>query len=254
MPAFNRLKPSPAETLRLIARYRETGDMAARDAVAEAYLYIAEIIARRFSGRGVDYDDLYQVAALALVRALERFDPARGVQFDSYATPAMVGEVRNYFRDKSRLIRPARGSAEALRRVARLTAELTQSLGRSPRVDELAEAAGLGEAGVLELLEMSAPPVSLNQTPSEDDAGDLLNIFGTEETGFSAFETRDMLARALAQLTERERQVVQLRFFENLSQREAAGRLNISQMTVSRAEQSALRALRALITDERQDG
>ena len=107
---------------------------------------------------------------------------------------------------------------------------------------------------MLELLEMSAPPVSLNQTPSEDDASDLLNIFGTEETGFSAFETRDMLARALAQLTERERQVVQLRFFENLSQREAAGRLNISQMTVSRAEQSALRALRALITDERQDG
>ena len=139
--------------------------------------------------------------------------------------------------------------AEALRRVARLTAELTQSLGHSPRVDELAEAAGLGEAEVLELLEMSAPPVSLNQTPSEDDASDLLNIFGTEETGFSAFETRDMLARALAQLTERERQVVQLRFFENLSQREAAGRL-----TVSRAEQSALRALRALITDERQDG
>ncbi len=254
MPAYNRMKLSPGETLRLIARYHSSGDMAARDAVAEAYLYIAEIIARRFSGRGVDYDDLYQVAALALVRALDRFDPARGVQFDSYATPAMVGEVRNYFRDKSRLIRAPRGSAEALRRVSRLTGELTQSLGRSPRIDELAEAAGMNEDEVLELLEMSAPPVSLNQTPEEDETADLLNLFGAEETGFSAFETRDMFARALAKLSEREQQVVRLRFFENLSQREAAERLNISQMTVSRAEKSALKALRALISDERQDG
>ena len=157
------MKLSPGETLRLIARYHSSGDMAARDAVAEAYLYIAEIIARRFSGRGVDYDDLYQVAALALVRALDRFDPARGVQFDSYATPAMVGEVRNYFRDKSRLIRAPRGSAEALRRVSRLTGELTQSLGRSPRIDELAEAAGMNEDEVLELLEMSAPPPLLQR-------------------------------------------------------------------------------------------
>ena len=240
-----------SETLRLIGRYRETGDKALRDEVVEGHLYIARIIARRFSGRGVDYDDLYQVAALALVKALERFDPGRGVQFDSFVTPAMVGEVKNYFRDKSRLIRPPRGSLETARRLSRLIAELTQALGRSPRVDELAEAASLREDEVLEALETAAPIASLNEETQEGDGSGLYTLPGAEETGYSDFEKRDMLERALAELPEDEREILRLRYFENLPQRAVAGRLGISQMTVSRRERNALGALRKLINNER---
>ena len=239
------------ETLRLITRYRETGEKALRDAIVEGHLYIAQIIARRFSGRGVDYDDLYQVAALALVKALERFDPSRGVQFDSFVTPAMVGEVKNYFRDKSRLIRPPRGSLETARRVSRTLSALTQTLGRSPRIDELAEAAGLREDEVLEALELSAPLLSLNETPDGDEGHELYNLLGAEDAGFSGFEKRDDLNRALAMLPEREREVIRLRYFENLPQRAVAERLNVSQMTVSRAERAALEALKKLINNER---
>ena len=253
MSAENRKQLTMDETLRLIADYRETGNRAARDAVVEGYLYIAEIIARRFAGRGVDYDDLYQVAALALVKALERFDPARGIQLDSFVTPTMVGEVKNYFRDKSRLIKPPRGSSEVIGRIAKATAELTQALGRSPRVDELAQATGIGEDEVLEALELSAPLLSLNRTGEADDGdgAELFNLFGTEEAGFSEFEKRDMISRALGTLEAREQQVVQLRYYENLSQREVAQRLNVSQMTVSRTEKRALEALRAQINHER---
>ena len=239
------------ETLRLVTRYRETGDKAARDAVVEGHLYIAQIIARRFSGRGVDYDDLYQVAALALVKALERFDPSRGVRFDSFVTPAMVGEVKNYFRDKSRLIRPPRGSLEIAARVSGLTAALTQTLGRSPRVDELAEAANLREDEVLEALELRAPIASLNETLTDNEGSELYNLLGAEDAGFSDFEKRDAIERALAALPERDRNLVRLRYFENLPQRAVAERLNVSQMTVSRAEKAALGALKKLINNER---
>ena len=116
----------------LLREYATTGNTAIRDRVVEAYLYIASIIARRFSGRGVDYDDLYQVASLSLLKSIERFDPDRGVKFASFVTPTMVGEVKNYFRDRSRLIRLPRRGSELVRTVEAARDDLQVELQRQP--------------------------------------------------------------------------------------------------------------------------
>ena len=235
---------SPEETARQIRLYAETGDAAHRDRAVEGCLYIAEIIARKFSGRGVDFDDLFQVAALALTRAAERFDPGRGIQFATFATPSMVGEVKNYFRDKSRLIRTSRRGGELQRLVSAAREELTLELGRAPRVDELAERTRLTEDDVLEAIESaSMQPVSLDAEPPAGEQS-VAETLGAEERGFLEFENADLLRRSMAALTEKQREVIELRFFENLSQREAAQRLGVSQMSISRTERGALEAMR----------
>lgn len=242
--------PQP-EIERLLLLYAQTQRPEYRDQVIEAHLYIAEIIARKFSGRGVDFDDLFQVASMALVRAAGRFDLTRGIQFSSFVTPAMVGEVKNYFRDKSRSIRPPRRTAELARLVERAREELTQSLCRVPRVDELAEATALTEDEVLEGLEAAASqPVSLDMNTTDDDEQlTLAHAIGSEEKGYSEFETSDMLKRGMERLSEKQREVIVLRFFENLSQREVAERLGVSQMTISRTERSALEQLRTAVVE-----
>ena len=229
---------------RLLGLYAETGDAAYRDRAVEGCLYIAEIVAKKFSGRGVDYDDLFQVAALALTRAAERYDAGRGIRFATFATPSMVGEVKNYFRDKARLIRPPRRGMELLRLVESAREALTGELGRAPRLDELAERAGLSEDDVLEALEAAAmQPVSLDETPPEGERS-AAETLGAEEPGFLDIENADLLRRSMEQLTDKQRGVIELRFFENLSQREAAQRLGVSQMSVSRTERSALEQMR----------
>lgn len=240
------IKLPPDETQRLLGLYAQTGDAQYRDRVVEAHLYIAQIIARRFSGRGVDYDDLFQVAALALTKALERYNPDRGIQFASFVTPAMVGEVKNYFRDRSRAIRPPRRATELARMVETARDELIQRLGRAPRVDELAVEAGLTEDEVLEGLEAACvQPVSLDQqTEGEDAETALSGVLGAEEKGFADFETADLLRRSMDALTPQQREVIRLRYFENLSQREVALRTGVSQMTVSRTERGALERMR----------
>lgn len=244
----------PGEEIeRLLALWNQTRRPEVRDRLVEAHLYIAEIIARKFSGRGVDYDDLYQVASLALFKAIGRYDPTRGIQLSSFVTPAMVGEVKNYFRDKSRTIRPPRRSAELIRLVDSAREQLTQKLQRSPRVDEIAEHANLTEDEVLEGLEAaSMQPVSLDQQTAEDEDNlTLTHAIGTEEKGFSEFENADLLQRGMRTLSEKQQEVIRLRFFENLSQREVAERTGVSQMSVSRTERSALEQLRrAVLSDE----
>ena len=244
----------PADEIeRLLALWHQTRQPEIRDRLVEAHLYIAEIIARKFSGRGVDYDDLYQVASLALFKAIGRFDPSRGIQLSSFVTPAMVGEVKNYFRDKSRTIRPPRRSAELIRLVDSAREQLTQKLQRSPRVDEIAEHANLSEDEVLEGLEASSmQPVSLDQQSMEDEDNlTLTHAIGAEEKGFSEFENADLLQRGMRTLSEKQQEVIRLRFFENLSQREVAERTGVSQMSVSRTERSALEQLRrAVLSDE----
>ena len=240
------------EIKRLLRLWNETHLPEYRDRLVEAHLYIAEIIARKFSGRGVDYDDLYQVASLALFKAIGRYDPERGIQLSSFVTPGMVGEVKNYFREKSRTIRPPRRSTELIRLVESARQELTQQLSRSPRVDEIAVHANLTEDEVLEGLEAaSMQPVSLDQqTVDEDEDLTLRQAIGTEEKGYSEFENADLLRRSMDQLTPKQQEVIRLRFFENLSQREVAQRTGVSQMSVSRTERSALERLRQLVTSD----
>lgn len=237
---------APAELERLLACYAAKRDAHCRDRIIEAHLYIAEIVARKFSGKGVDYDDLYQVAAMALLKALDRFEQNRGVKFASFVTPAMVGEVKNYFRDRSRMVRLPRRSAELMRRVNQEKEALYQELGRYPRVDELSERLNMPEDDVIEALEAAASqPVSLDmQTTDDDEDFTLSSVLGVQEGGFADFEQTDMLRRGLAALGEDLKEIVRMRYFENLSQREVAAKIGVSQMWVSRAEKRALEQLR----------
>lgn len=237
----------------LLAQYAQSRAPDLRDAIVEAYLYIAEIVARRFSGRGVDYDDLYQVAALALVKGIDRFDVDKGIKFASFITPTMVGEVRNYFRDRSRTIRLPRRSAQMARELREARARLEQQLGRSPKVDELAEAMGVSEADVLEALELgnAMSLASLDAQVAEEDSETPLSSFlGFSDPGYSDFEQNDMLKRAMSALDDRQRAVITARFFEGRSQREVAAQLDISQMTVSRIERQALKRLKEQMTEQ----
>ena len=240
----------PPETLEeLLAEYRRTGDPSARDRIVEAHLYIAEIIARRFSGRGVDHDDLYQVAALALVRALERYDPARGVRFPTFVTPNMVGEVRNYFRDRARALRLPRRGVQLAREIEQARDRLAQTLGRMPRADELAEAMNVPEDHILEALETAGLTLISMDAPMDEDQS-LERYLGIEDRGYADFEGRDALDRALDTLSPRRREIIRLRYFDNLSQRETAARVGVSQMTISREERLALNQMKAALDGE----
>lgn len=226
----------------LVARYIHSRDPDLRDEVVRAYLPAARSVARKFAGRGVDEDDLFQVASLAMVKALDRFDPEKGVKFVSYVIPSMVGEVRNYFRDSARLIRLPRRGVQLAAQVNRARGELEQALERSPRADEIADRLNVRLEDVLEALEIyNHRTISLD---SEDEETPIENFVGAEDAALEAFETSEQLAGAMSALSERERSVIRMRFFENLSQRQIAERLNLSQMTVSRVERQALDALK----------
>lgn len=239
----------PAEEL--LAQYARTHSPALREQIVTAHLSVAKLIARKFSGRGVEYDDLFQVASMALFKAIDRFDPDKGIKFVTFITPTMVGEVKNYFRDRSRAIRLPRRGVELAAKLRTARAELEQQLGRSPRLDELADYMDLDEATVLEALEMSSAgtPVSLDtQINEEEDDSPLSKFLGFSDAGYAEFERNDMLSRAMAALDDRQKDVIRLRYIENLSQREVAQRLNLSQMTISRTERQALLALKELIS------
>lgn len=243
----------PVNAELLLREYFATGNPALRDKVVEAYLYIAAIIAKRFSGRGVEYDDLYQVASLALFKAIERFEPERGIKFASFVTPTMVGEVKNYFRDRSRMIRLPRRSGELLRLVDQAREEFINEFHRQPTSLELAERLDISEESVLEALEMraAASPVSLDTMPTdEDETAPLSTFLGVEETGYTDFERADLLNRAMAALDDRQKTVIRMRYFEGKGQREVAEKIGVSQMSVSRAERRALQLMRTALSEE----
>lgn len=229
----------------LAAEYARRRSPELRDAATEAYLPAARSVARRFAGRGVEEDDLFQVASLAMVKALERFDPEKGVRFISFAVPSMVGEVRNYFRDSARLIRLPRRGVQLSVQAAKARSELEQELGRSPRADELAERLQASLDDVLQALEISGHRMlSLDSGSDAEEEAPLESFLGEMDASMEAFERDEQIQSAMNALDERQREVIRLRFFEGLSQRQTAERLGLSQMTVSRIERQALDALK----------
>lgn len=225
-------------------------DIALRDRVFEAYLPLAGMIARKFSGRGVDYDDLYQVGAMALFKALERFDADKGVKFVTFATPTVVGEIKNFFRDRSRLINLPRRSGMLMKKIEQAKEALIQELHRTPTAQELADYMGESIETILEMIEMrgALTPVSLDMAASdEDEAFNLHAVLGIEEGGYQGVEMRDMIARAFKQMTDTERTIITERFINNRSQRDVAQMLGVSQMTVSRNEKKAIDRFKELI-------
>jgi len=236
----------------LMRQYCETRDLALRNQLAENYIYIAQIVARRFSGRGVDYDDLYQVASLALIRALERYDCGQGVRFPSYATPVLVGEVKNYFRDRYTLIRMPRRHQEMARALDMARDELTRSLGRAPTVHETALEAGMALEVALDVMESQTAsfPRSLDAAADAEGEGGIGYTLGADDDNYSKVEEQDMLVRLISTLSGSEKALIRQRFFDGRSQREVAARLGVSQMHVSRLERKLIERMRKAVTSQ----
>ncbi len=226
----------------LFQRYRETGDRELRNQLAEKYLYIAAILAKKFVGRGVEYDDLYQVASLALLKGIDRFDERKGLKFSTYITPTITGEIKNYFRDRSRLIHLPRKISELRASVHAAAEELTRELGKKPTAKEIADRLGVSEEDVL-LSAEAGGVVSLDR-PAEDGDMNFYDVIPDSEDVFEKIDTHDAVSTALADLTETEKKLVACRFGEELSQAETARRMGVSQMYVSRMERKILEKLR----------
>lgn len=224
--------------------YAQNKNQDTLDRAITAALPLSYAIAARFSGRGIETEDLRQVAAMALVSALNSFDPGRGLRFTTYVTPTITGKVRNHIRDKAQLLRTPRGLREQGVLLDRAYDAMTQSLHRDPTVNELAENLGWDPDRVLRVQNMreKAQVASLD---APDDAGILLQD-KVRDTGdaYEAFESLEDLRRAMRVLSSSERRVLALRFQGQLSQQETAKRLGMTQMQVSRMERRVLKTLR----------
>jgi RNA polymerase sigma-B factor len=236
----------------LLRRYHEEGDLAAREQLIEQYMSLVRSLARRYSYRGEQHDDLVQIGAIGLIKAIDRFDVDRGVELTTYATPNIIGEIKRHFRDKGWSVRVPRGLQELNVKLSKLIEELTVQLGRSPTIPELAKAAGAEEELVVEALESGRAYSSVSLSGGQDDEGDLdpLESLGAEEPQYEVSEDRAVLAPGFRVLDERERTILHLRFFKGLTQSQIAQQVGISQMHVSRLIRRALEKIREEIGTE----
>ena len=239
------------EVKRLFRELRESEDPEIRTRLIESHLGLVEYLARRFSGRGEPLDDLVQVATIGLVKAVDRFDPDRNVEFSTYATPTIVGELKRHFRDKGWAVRVPRRLQELNLRVGPVIAKLSQELQHSPTVAEIAAAAGATQDEVLEALDSAHAYslISLDAGTNEEGLSYHEQI-GDLDEALEALEDRVSVAPLLRQLPPRERRMLHLRFFKGLTQSEIAEELGISQMHVSRLLAKTLATLRAGLKDE----
>jgi len=235
------------ELRRKFYAYAQSGDRGLRDDLVTAHMGLAEYLARRFTNRGEPLDDLVQVASLGLLKAVDRFDPERGLEFSTYATPTIVGELKRHFRDKGWAVRVPRRVQELHLRLGSVISVLSQELGRSPTIGEIAHAAGVSEEEVLEAIEAGHAYrfTSLDAPSGTEDEPSLAAELGAEDQGLIDSEHRVALSPLIARFPARERMILHLRFFEGMTQSEIAGRLGISQMHVSRLLARALTQLRS---------
>ncbi len=233
-----------ADTHRKFARYVQRRDPAIRDELVTMHLGLAHQLARRFTNRGEAYDDLVQVASLAIIKAVDRFDPTRGVEFTTYATRTVIGELKRHFRDRGWSVRAPRRVQELYLELGQTISDLSQQLGRSPRVDELAKATGATEEAVLEALEAGQGyrSTSIDVADRQDEL--LARRLSIDDSRLAEIDDRSVLAPALARLAPRERWILHLRFVDGLTQSEIAAQIGISQMHVSRLLKASLAQLR----------
>jgi RNA polymerase sigma-B factor len=250
---------SREELRALHRRYRETTDAAERDRIrarlVDNYHDFVYFLARKFANRGEPLEDIAQVGYLGLIKAIERFDPDLGYEFTTFATLTVAGEIKRYFRDKGTAIRFPRRLQELHQSVLRVNEQMKNELGREPSVTELAERLGVTPDDVTEAMEMgpAVVPVSLDQPVGSGDGQESRSVaeqIGGADPELDRVEMRDVLERAMEHLTPRERAIMAMRFYEQMSQSEIAKRLGISQMHVSRLQRAALEQLRKYVPQE----
>lgn len=232
----------------LLERYARTRDPALRDELVEAYLPLSRTVARKFAGRGAEVEDLEQVAAMALLKALERYDPAMGYRFVTYAVPTITGDVRNYLRDKGGILRMPRDCRQRLYQLAREQERFEQAHLRPPTAMELAGCMRITPDELLWLINMRSQidAVSLDAPAGETGETTLESLVGGEDEGYGRFEDSEWMKWILSKVNERERELLLLRYRDRLGQRETARRLGVSQMQISRMERRLLTRLRAI--------
>src|SRR3954447_18990738 len=237
----------------LLRKYHEEGDLHAREKLIEQYMSLVRSLARRYAYRGEQLDDLVQIGAIGLIKAIDRFDLERGVELTTYATPNIIGEIKRHCRDRGWAVSVPRGLQELSVQLSKIIEEQTVQLGRSPTIPELAKVAGVEEEEVLEALESSRAYSSLSLSGGgggDDDELDPMESIGTEEHEYEVSEDRAVLAPGFKALDERERRILHLRFFEGLTQSQIAQQVGISQMHVSRLIRRALEKIRDEINAE----
>jgi RNA polymerase sigma-B factor len=250
----------PREELRALHRlYRDSTDPAERERIREqlvdAYHDFVYFLARKFQNRGEPLDDIVQVGYLGLIKAIERFDPDLGYEFTTFATLTVAGEIKRHFRDKGTAIRFPRRLQELHQSVVRVNEQMKNELGREPTVAELAERLGVTPDDVTEAMEIGPAymPLSLDQPVASGDGQDSRAVsdrIGDLDPELDRVEMRDVLNRAMVHLTPRERAIMAMRFYDQMSQSEIARRLGISQMHVSRLQRAALEQLRKHVPEE----
>lgn len=231
---------------KLFYEYRSTGDKKIRDEIVNSYMYIAEVLSKKFMNRGVEYDDIFQVACMGLLYAVERFDPGRGVNFATYATPTVLGEIRHYFRDRGNFIRVPRKLYEVFYRAEQLkrrnndeniTQEEISRILNIPK-DVLAKAYAAGDAAFIKSLEDEA---------FADGNLTFSNLIGVDDNNFIMIENRDFVHYCMGRLTAKEREFVKLRYYDELTQAQIAAKWDSSQMYVSRLEKKVLKKIKNML-------
>jgi len=251
LPKRSQKKLAREELLSLFQTYNENKDPKVKEILVGSYMNLVHSLARRFANRGEPLDDLVQVASMGLLKAIDRFDSSRNVQFTTYAVPTIVGELRRYFRDRSSTIRLPRGLRERSHTLNMAIQNFSQEHGRSPNIAEIAAAVGITEEEVIEGLEgAEATNVASLDTTTDDGDLSLLDIIGGEDKTMRLLDERLSLAGAMSSLDSREQNLLYLRFIEGLSQTEIADRLDISQMHVSRLLRRTLKLLRQDLTSK----
>ncbi|MFF2026059.1 SigB/SigF/SigG family RNA polymerase sigma factor [Streptomyces sp. NPDC058171] len=222
-----------------------------RNQLVRMHLPLVEHLARRFRNRGEPLDDLTQVATIGLIKSVDRFDPERGVEFSTYATPTVVGEIKRHFRDKGWAVRVPRRLQELRLALTTATAELSQQHGRSPTVHELAQKLAISEEEVLEGLESANAysTLSLDVPDTDDESPAVADTLGAEDEALEGVEYRESLKPLLEDLPPREKRILLLRFFGNMTQSQIAARVGVSQMQVSRLLTKTLADLRGKLAD-----
>ena len=224
-----------------------------RDQLVRLHLPLVEHFARRFLNRGEPFDDLLQVGTIGLIKAIDRFDLERGVEFSTYATPTIVGEIKRHFRDRGWAIRVPRRLQELRITITAATSELTQELGRSPTVHELAGKVGVSEEEIIEGLESANAYSTLSlDAPdnSEDSALSMMDVIGEDDEALEHVENRETIKPLLEALDPREKHILTLRFFRGMTQSQIAAEIGISQMHVSRLLARTLAELRESLADQ----
>ncbi len=242
------------KTRELFRRFKEEGDMDAREKLVMSHLNLVRFIANKFKNRGEPIDDLVQVGYLGLLKAIDRFDPSRGLEFTTFATPTIMGEIKRHFRDKGWSVRVPRRLQELSAKVNQATDTLTSQLQRSPTISEIADYLDATVDEVLEAMESSSAYSSVSlEAPSgadDDDTPSVIDRYATEDSDLAFTDDRIIIEEALASFSPRERDVIEMRFLKGMTQIEIAEKLGISQVQVSRLLRRTLKKIQDKIDPE----